>query len=54
MDVSKVLAEKVKEQIGGLTFELLRRDAEIQVLLEENTALKDALKQLAPKEDTKE
>lgn len=44
MAASDILRHKVEQQIGGLTFELLSRDAEIELLTQENTALKAALK----------
>lgn len=48
MDISQVLAQKVQEQIGGLTFELLKKESENELLKEENAQLKAALQKLTP------
>lgn len=43
MDVTEVLTKKTQEHIGFLTFEMLKKDALIEMLENENGTLKQAL-----------
>ena len=41
----ELLEKKVRDQLGFLTFRLMTKDAECELLQEENEKLKEALKQ---------
>ena len=43
MDVNVILQKKITDQIGNLMFQLALKDAQMEVLVEENKHLKDQL-----------
>lgn len=53
-DINEVLAKRLKDQIGELTFQVLLKDAVIEQLQEENKSLKESLIKMSPDSDKKE
>ena len=51
--MAQTAEQMIAAQLGGLTLELIKRDAQIEALVEENAKLKEALKQFADKEEPK-
>jgi len=45
MDVNQLLQAKITEQIGSLVFQVTLKDAQLELLTEENKQLKDQLNQ---------
>jgi cell division protein FtsB len=44
----------MQEQLGGLTYALLLRDAQVEALTDENKKLKEEIEKLKPKEEKKD
>lgn len=49
--MAQTAEQMIAAQLGGLTLELIKRDAQIEQLVEENQKLRDVLQGLAEKDE---